>query len=377
MNFDFSDELKQLRDEARKFLGRSDSRGLTRAVLEGRPADPALWTSIADMGWLGASIPEEYGGLGLGPLAVCVLAEELGYAVAAWPFVSSVYLATEALVCFGTPAQKARWLPLLASGRATGTFALAEGTGPLAPAAVKARADAGLLSGCKLPVSDGLSADFAIVVAQGSAGQMLHLVDLAGPGVARVAASSLDLSRPQARLDFDGAPAEALASTGGWDDVCHLLDRAAVLMSFEQVGGAQAALEMARDYAIQRYAFGKPIASFQAIKHKLADVYVAIELSRSNAYYGAWALGKNAPELATAAASARISATDAAWMATRENVQTHGGMGYTWELDCHLYYRRAKYQALVLGSAREWKRRLLDQICPRTNLTTTAPAQGV
>ena len=135
-----------------------------------------------------------------------------------------------------------------------------------------------------------------------------------------------------------------------------------MLFAFEQVGGAQRSLEMARDYALERYAFGRPIGSFQAIKHKLADVYVATELARSNAYYGAWALARNAPELPVAAAAARISANDAFFLAAKENIQVHGGMGFTWEYDCHLYYRRAKLLSLALGSTRVWKDRLITQL---------------
>ena len=371
MNFDFSDELKQLRDEARKFLANAGTRALVRRALEGAPYDASLWKTMAGLGWTGATIPEQYGGSGLGPLAVCVLAEELGYAAAPVPFSSSVCLATEALLRFGSPAQKERWLPRLASGEAVGTFALAEGPGPLTLKHVQARVDGECLRGMKTPVADGEYADFAIVAARDANGCLLHLVDLNGPRVRRTPVPTLDRSRPQAKIDFDGAPAQALQGATSWNAIRLLLDRAAIAMAFEQIGGAQAALEMARDYALQRYAFGRAIASFQAIKHKLADVYVAIELGRSHAYYGAWALDKNAPELPVAAAAARVAATDAAWLASKENIQTHGGMGYTWDLDCHLYYRRAKYQALVLGSAREWKRRLIDHISPRNTQTQT------
>jgi len=141
--------------------------------------------------------------------------------------------------------------------------------------------------------------------------------------------------------------------------------RSSVWGAFEQLGGAEAALGMARDYALQRYAFGRPIGSFQAIKHKLAEVYIAVELARSNAYYGAWALHTDAAELAVAASVARIAACEAGWIATKENIQTHGGMGFTWQFDCHLYYRRARLLGLALGSAREWKHRLVDTLKTR------------
>jgi len=166
-----------------------------------------------------------------------------------------------------------------------------------------------------------------------------------------------------AQITFAGAPAQALGPAGGgWELVERLMDRAAVLIAFEQVGGAQAALDMAREYALGRFAFGRPIASFQAIKHKLVDMYVATELARSNAYYAAWALSTGAPELPVAAAAARVSATEAFWLSAKENIQTHGGMGFTWEFDCHLYYRRAKLLALALGSVRHWKHELITRL---------------
>jgi len=191
--------------------------------------------------------------------------------------------------------------------------------------------------------------------------------------VTRTVVKTVDPTRSHARLDFDGAPAEPLGAAGqGWPLVRALLDRAAVLVAFEQVGGAQGALDMAREYAMGRFAFGRPIASFQAIKHKLVDMYVATELARSNAYYAAWALSTGAAELPVAAAAARVSATEAFWLSAKENIQTHGGMGFTWEFDCHLYYRRAKLLALALGSARVWKHKLMDAIAePRPTSRAT------
>jgi hypothetical protein len=163
-------------------------------------------------------------------------------------------------------------------------------------------------------------------------------------------------------VTFADARAEILGDGLGWGFVENLLDRAAVLMAFEQLGGAERALEMTRDYCMGRYAFGRPIASFQAIKHRLADLYVEIELGRSNAYYGAWALSTNSGELAAASAGARASASDAFELAATEMIQLHGGVGFTWEFDCHLFYRRAKHLALALGSANEWRDRLVKAI---------------
>jgi len=338
MNFDFSDELKQLRDEARKFLSGEKARARTRKLLNGEPYDPQLWRAMAELGWTGCTIPEVYGGSGLGHLAVCMLAHEIGHAVAPVPFSSSVYLATEALLLFGTAAQKEHWLPLLAKGDVVGTLALAESTGTLSRDRVQALVRDRKLTGIKMPVPDGPTADFAVVVASDERGNFLHLVDLRSKGIRREEVSSLDQSRPQQRIVFEAANAEALDSPG-WNSVRHLLDRAAVMMAFEQIGGAEAALLMARDFALERYAFGKPIGSFQAIKHKLADAYVNVELARSNAYYGAWALNSNSPELPVAAAAARIAASEASWLACKESIQTHGGIGFTWEMDCHFYFR--------------------------------------
>ncbi len=166
--------------------------------------------------------------------------------------------------------------------------------------------------------------------------------------------------------------AKPLPGRTGPETIRTLLDFAAVPMAFEQVGGAQAALDMANAYAKERYAFGRPIGSFQGIKHKLADMYIQVELARSNAYYGAWAVHTDAAELPIAASVARISACEAGWFVTKENIQTHGGMGFTWQMDCHLYYRRAKLLGLALGGAREWKRRLISEL--RARNTNDLPA---
>jgi acyl-CoA dehydrogenase len=292
-----------------------------------------------------------------------VLAEELGRALAPVPFASSAYLATEALLLAGSDAQKRRLLPKLADGSAIGCLALAEGTGNPDPDGVRIRSVGGELSGSKWPVMDGTAADFAIVVARDERGEIaLLLADLTEATVSRRILSTVDPSRNHARIDFAASEVEKLGSQTGWPVVQRLLERAAILVAFEQVGGADAALEMARNFALERYAFGRPIGSFQAIKHKLADVYVAIELARSNAYYGAWALASDAAELPLAAATARVSATEAFHLASKENIQTHGGIGFTWDVDCHLYYRRSKQLALALGGPPWWKNRLVELI---------------
>jgi alkylation response protein AidB-like acyl-CoA dehydrogenase len=366
MNFEFSDELIHLRDQARRFLADRCPPSVPRRILDtAEPYAADLWRAIAEMGWTGAAIPEEYGGVGLGRLAVCVLAEEIGRAVAPVPFSSSVYLATEAILLFGSEQQKQLWLPKLAAGEIIGTFAMAERPGTSDPARLTASVAGGRLTGTKLAVPDGDIADIAVVAVNGGAGAWLHLVDLRSAGVSRETVVTFDPTRSHARIAFAGAASEALPTSTGADSVRRLLDYAAVPMAFEQVGGAQAALDMANAYAKERFAFGRPIGSFQGIKHKLADMYIQVELARSNAYYGAWAVHTDAAELPVAASVARIAACEAGWFVTKENIQTHGGMGFTWQMDCHLYYRRAKLLSLALGGAREWKHRLVDELRTR------------
>ncbi|WP_315713738.1 MULTISPECIES: acyl-CoA dehydrogenase family protein [unclassified Bradyrhizobium] len=372
MNFDFSDDQKQLRDQARKFLAEKCPPKAVRVVLDGKePYDRALWKGFAEMGFLGVAIPEEYGGAGAGHLELCVIAEEVGRALAPVPFSSTVYLAAEALMLAGSDAQKQAWLPKIANGEAIGTLALFEGTGNPSPKAIKCEAANGVLNGTKKPVADGAIADLIIVAARtGSTGRdgdiSLFLVGPKAGGVEAKALTNLDPTRGQAELTFKNCKAEPLGAAGeGWSIITQVLDRAAVLTAFEQVGGSDRALEMGRDYALDRIAFGRPIGSFQAVKHMLADMYVSATLARSNSYYGAWALSTNAPELPEAAASARISATQAFQHCAKNNIQVHGGMGFTWEFDCHMYYRRANALALGLGSLSYWEDQLIDRMRKR------------
>ncbi|MES2035408.1 MAG: acyl-CoA dehydrogenase family protein, partial [Pseudomonadota bacterium] len=246
MNFDFSDDQKQLREQARRFLTDRCSPTAVRAILEGSESyDRALWKGLGEMGFLGAAIPEEYGGVGLGHLELCVIAEELGRAVAPVPVASSIYLAAEFLMAAGTEDQKQAWLPKIASGELIGTFALAEGIGRVSEKNIKATVVSGKLSGTKTPVADGDIADFAVVAARSGASISLYLVDLNGPGVTRTVLDSIDPTRSQATLVFDGATAELLGeSHQGWRIASEVMDRAAVLMAFEQVGGSDRALEM-------------------------------------------------------------------------------------------------------------------------------------
>ena len=363
MNFDFSDDSRLLRAQARRFLAERSPPRLVRAALAGPLAEAdQLWRDMAELGWLGAALPEAQGGAGLGAEALCVLAEELGRALAPVPFLSGICLAAEAVAHAGSPAQQATWLPRLAGGTARAAFALAEGPGEPAPEAVRARLRNGRIEGEKLPVADGMAAEVAVVAAQGEAGVVLALVDLKGPGVARAPIATIDPSLPHATLTFRAAPAEPLPGAAGWAAIASLLDRAAVPCAFAALGGAAAALDMAVAYAKERHAFGRPIGSFQAIKHKLADVYVAVELARSNAWYACWALEHDTAALPLAAAGAKVSADAAFRLAAAENIQTHGGIGFTWEADPHLFYRRAGLLAHAQGGPRYWKERTVASL---------------
>lgn len=368
MNFDFSDDQKMLKDQARKFLEDNCSYDDVRTVLESDDSHhDGVWNGLCELGFAGAAIPEEFGGLGLGPLELCVIAEELGRAAAPVPFSSSIYMFAEALKLTGSDEQKAAWLPQIATGEIIGTLASAEGTKAPSPRTVKASFSGGKLSGRKLPVPDGETASVAVVLANsGGSGEQalsLVLVDLNQDGITRSAVETIDPTRGHAEINFDNADASLLGTEGeGWDMLKRVEAGAAVLMAFEQVGGTEAALNMAKDYSLDRYAFGRQIGSYQAIKHRLADMYVKLELARSNAYYGAMILSEDSAELELAAASARISATEAYRFAAQECIQVHGGIGFTWEANPQFHYRRSKLLALALGSASRWKDRLVSEL---------------
>jgi hypothetical protein len=365
MNLEFSEDQKFVQQSARDFLAKNAGLDVCRKVLEAPAAssDPALWKGVAEMGWLGAVIAEEHGGAGLGYLELVLIAEEIGRALAPIPFSGSVYLATEAILRSGSEDQKKRWLPRLASGEVIGTFAFAEAAGETDVASVSTRFAAGKLNGTKLPVLDAADAGLAVVVAQGARGPVLALVDLAAKGALRSHVGSFDPSRSVARIAFQDAPAELLGSeAGGVARIETLLDRAAVMMGFEQIGGATRAFEITREFTLGRYAFGRPIASFQAVKHRLAELYAKIEIARSNGYYAAWALSTDSDELSLAACSFRAAASDAFELAAEEMIQLHGGVGFTWEYDCHLFYRRAKWLSAALGTPSEWREKLIQRL---------------
>ena len=376
MKFDFNEDQHFIRNDARRFLSDRCPMDKVREHLSGDPytINP-LWQEIRELGWPGAAIPEAYGGLGMGYLELCVLAEELGRVVAPVPFSSSIYLAAEAILQFGSEEQKQQYLPGLASGEIVGTVAWSDfGEQVVA-------LEGGAITGAKRPVAGGTLADIAVVSAVTPEDKyVLVLVELAesaavsGKCVQRETLKSADPSVRNAQLTFDNCPAQTLGNGEDSRVALHeLFDRAAVLLAFEQIGGADRCLELAVDYVKERKTFGRAVASYQAVKHKLAKMYAQNELARSNAYYGAWALAVESEELPVAASAARISATECFEFAAREGLHLHGGMGYTWEVDCHLYLKRSRDLALRLGGLRQWKEKLVSATLAATSSPATTP----
>jgi acyl-CoA dehydrogenase len=363
MNFDFSADQGLLRDELRKFFVNEVPLARSRVLMEqGGTHDAAAWQGLAGLGATALMLPEACGGAGLGALELCVLAEEAGRQLAPLPLASTMYLAAQALLLAANETQQGRWLARIGHGEAATLAApLGEDAATELPAYW-----GGVLRGHAPLVPDGEAARQAVVLARDEAGSLCWVAAELDTTVTCRRLDTLDGARPYAALSFNATPAERLARA---DDAQALLqrvrDRAAVLLAFEQLGGADAALDMAAAYARERKAFGRAIGSYQGIKHKLADLYTANQLARAHCWYGAWALDKDARqaeragELAIAAAAARVAATEAFSLAAQENIQTHGGMGVTWETDCHLFYRRARQYAVMLGSVHEWRERLV------------------
>lgn len=365
MNFDFSDDQKALRDHAQRFLAGSCPASHLRHCLDtGTSPDTELWRQMVDLGWPALSVPEEHGGVGLGALELCVHAEEVGRVLAPVPFVTNA-LAVELLKrCDRKIAGDV--LDAVAVGEQFVTLALADAGTSWANPGVSARITDGKISGEKSPVAFLSTAQQAIVAGQDSDGTLqLVLVDLSSAGVTRknYAGPGLDPLIPFGRLLLDGTTCTLLAEG---KEAASLLataqNNAAVLTAFEQIGGAEAALKLAKDYSLERYTFGRAIGSYQAIKHKLADMAVKIELARANAYFGAWAMAHEAPELPIAAAASRVSAIEAYNFAAEECLQVFGGIGYTWEADCHFFYKRARLLAISMGNIGEWCERLIDNV---------------
>ena len=272
----------------------------------------------------------------------------------------SPFLFTEALIKYGSEEIKSELLPNLVSGEVVGTYGIAEDMHQATESNLSVSVASDKINGIKIAVPDAGMASHMIVVVKSSAGTDLRLVDLDDASVTVTQQKNLDTSRAFFKVEFKDTPSKLIGESGnGWTYIQHLLDQAAVLFAFEQVGGSQAALDMAKAYSLERFAFGRQIGSYQAIKHKLADMYIAVTLAKSNCYYGAWALSSESSELPLAAATSRVSATKAFQLCAKENIQTHGGNGFTWEYDCHLFYKRSKVLSLNLGSESSWKEKLV------------------
>lgn len=358
----YSDEQLHIRNEARRLLEAhySGERLKTLLTSSGR-YDENFWSDCRDMGWASVTIPEAYGGLDLTPLELCIIAEECGRVTCGAPFLTTGFAVGEALRLWGDEASRQSLLPRVADGSLIGAFAFAEDADQILPATPRTASRDGLLSGTKIGVVAGAVADLAIVVAADEAGRDgLYHVDLRGGGVRRTIIDGFDNSRCAADLHFDEIPATRLNTPLGAAGA--LLDRMAVVAAFEQLGGADACMERARNYANERQAFGQPIGKFQAIKHRIAEMYVANELARGNALRAALSLVDQSPDLPLRAAAARLSAIAAYEFAARETIQIHGAIGVTWEYDLHLHYRRSRALALELGATMVWEDALVDSL---------------
>jgi alkylation response protein AidB-like acyl-CoA dehydrogenase len=366
MNFALDEEQEQLRATARAFLAQASSSPQVRAAMDSELGwDPAVWRRVAgELGWTAVIVPEAYGGLGLGQVEMAVLMEEMGAALLCAPFFSTVCLAANALVAGGSEAQKRELLARIAAGEVTATVAWTEANGRWdaeAVAAVARREGAGfVLSGRKAFVVDGHSADLLLVAARregtsGEDGVSLFALPGDAAGLERRAVGTMDRTRRLAEVALDGVHAPASALLGeegrGWPILRKTLSLAAVALAAEQTGGAQRCLDMAVDYAKQRVQFGRPIGSFQAIKHKCANMLVQVESARSAAYFAACTAAEDGEELPLAASLAKAYCSDAYFRCAAENVQIHGGIGFTWEHDAHLYLKRAKSSETLLGDA--------------------------
>jgi alkylation response protein AidB-like acyl-CoA dehydrogenase len=362
MDFAFSAEQEDFRQSVRSALANEAPSEYVRSMLEDPVGtSPELWSTMAGLGWLGVLVPEAHGGLGLGMVDLVVLQEELGKLPLPGPFLSSAVLATRAAVLLGADDLLAD----LAAGTRRGTVAVEEpGYGdPLGAIAARAKAGADgddwVLSGTKPLVLDGAHADWALVVARDEDGLGTFLLETPGGE----AVPALDVTRPMARLELDGRRARRVGPAGDQRAVWErILDDVAVALCAEMVGTAERALELAVEYAKVRVQFGRPIATFQAIKHKAAEMLHHLELARVGTHFAAWASDTDDPDRARAAAMCKGYVGEAADMVTAESIQVHGGVGFTWDVDCHLLYRRAKQDDLLFGAQGYQRTRLADLI---------------
>jgi alkylation response protein AidB-like acyl-CoA dehydrogenase len=377
MDFGFSPEQEMLRATARKFLENECTSAFVRARME-EPAGVTddFWAKLAEQGWLGLVYPEEHGGSGLGFVDLTVLMEEMGRVVMPGPFFSTVLLGGLAIREAGSPAQKKEWLPRIAVGKARTTLAWTEPSARLDAAGVTcaAREDKGgfIVNGTKLFVLDAHLADAVVVVARTAEGKTpedgvsLLLVPKGTRGMEVKLLPTMDQTRKLCEVSFKEAavPADALLGVKdrGWPALTRVIERATVALCAEMCGGAQRVLDMTTDYAKIRVAFGKPIGTYQGVKHKAADMLVDVENAKSLTYYAAWAVDENAPEAALAASMAKAYVTDAYRKVAGAGIQLHGGIGFTWEHDLHLYFKRAKSSEFTFGDATYHRERVAQLI---------------
>ncbi|MCC5951561.1 MAG: acyl-CoA/acyl-ACP dehydrogenase [Acidimicrobiia bacterium] len=367
MNFAFSDEQEELRSIVKSFLEKKSPEAAVREQMETESGfDPDVWSQMAEqLGLQSLIVPEEHGGQGFGYVELIVVLEEMGRALLCAPFFSTVVLATNTILQAGDDAAAKDLLPGIASGETIATVAFTEPAGKWDEAGIEmaatASGDAWTLSGTKMFVLDGHTANVIIVAARTDAGVSLFVVDGDAEGLTRTPLATMDQTRKQAKLEFDGVSARLLGTDGaGWDTLSTVLDLAAVGLAAEQVGGAQACLDMSVEYAKVRVQFGRPIGSFQAIKHKCADMLLEVESAKSAAYYAGWCASEMNDELPSVASLAKAYCSEAYFHAAAENIQIHGGIGFTWEHPAHLYFKRAKSSELLFGDP-TYHRELLAQ----------------
>ncbi len=371
MNFALTDEQTMLRDTVRSLLEDKSPSSRVREVMESAEGvDEELWAAMAEMGLQAMHLPEEYGGAGFSPLETGIVLEELGRVVAPVPYFSSVVLGATAVLFAGADDQKAEILPRVGSGELRLALAITEDGRGWDPADIATEAtadgDSYVLHGAKAYVVDGHSADTLIVSAREGAGVSLFLVPADAPHLSRNRIETMDMTRQQSAVTLDGVRVPAGSRLGaagsGVATLESVYDVAVAMLAFEQVGGAQRCLEMSVEYAKERLQFGRPIGSFQAIKHKCADMLVQVESARSAAYYAGWAAGEDRDELVVAAPTAKAYCSDAYFFCAAENIQIHGGIGFTWEHDAHLYFKRAKTSQLLFGDSADWRTALASRI---------------
>jgi alkylation response protein AidB-like acyl-CoA dehydrogenase len=367
VNFAFTEEQEQLRATVRAFLEQKSPETAVREQMETeRGYDPAVWEQMSSqMGLMALQIPEQYGGMGFSFVELGIVLEEMGRTLLCAPYFSTVVLASNALLESGDDAAKAKWLPGIASGETIATLASTEPSGKWDESGIQMTATGSggswTLTGTKTFVLDGHVASLVLVAARTPKGVSLFAVDGTAAGLSRTPLATMDQTRKQARLDFAGVPATLVgAEGGGWAILSRVFDLVAVGLAAEQVGGAQRVLDMAVEYAKVRVQFGRPIGSFQAIKHKCADMLLEVESAKSAAYYAMWCASQLNDELPSVASLAKSYCSEAYFHAAAENIQIHGGIGFTWEHPAHLYFKRAKSSELLYGDP-TYHRELLAQ----------------